>query len=341
MGFSERFFQFLGNSAVAVGSPQGEGIRCVVGCVLLRDKRKSALGRISKCYGPANASRVPTISRLHIGQQPTNQLDIKVLIYCYSIIYSYYSVQRRIEVKAIGAILGTLLLGIGSAGGVGEPIFEAMPELQPDLGFERTTDSDDMVSIADGLYTFLIENGASVLDADRIADDFLEGELPDSANGADPVSSYDVESSGGVTTRTVYPDGSISITFQQREPLTSGMSSPYSISGCSVSVGSGFRSYSNCAVFGGNGLVGMGFHASYTLVDGAYDYISGYRAPYQQCHTHVCDVPYLAGTRLREDSQGKAWVVYYMRSTIGSAASRTSSLSLLVGANSATDSFQY
>ncbi|MCR2043797.1 hypothetical protein NSA23_06645 [Anaerosalibacter massiliensis] len=69
--------------------------------------------------------------------------------------------------------------------------------------------------------------------------------------------------------RYTFPDGSVIET-----KLELPMISPSAVTGGSVSSGSGYTSVRGAKVSTKKGLVGMGFYADYTNVNGAYDYIS-------------------------------------------------------------------
>lgn len=192
------------------------------------------------------------------------------------------------------------------------------------------------------LYQFLTENGVAAPTAERITHSFEEGDLPDSAEGVEPTHTEVTTTTEESITRSFYPDGSVSITGREIRPSLSSdknQITPRGIGGCSVSSGSGYAVYRNCAVYGGNGVVAMGFHATYQFINGGYDKISSHSAPYQQCAAS-CDVPYFAGAKLSENSSGNAYVTYYMRSTI-IAPTRTSQLTLVVGGDRANSSFKF
>jgi hypothetical protein len=195
---------------------------------------------------------------------------------------------------------------------------------------------------AQRLHLFLTENGVESSVADEITHSFEEGDLPDSATGVEPTHTETITNADESITRTFYPDGSVSVTGREiAAPLSTDLGgvTPMAISGCSVSSGSGYYVFRNCAIYGGNGVVYMGFHATYQFINGAYDKISSHNGPYQQCVV-TCDVPYFAGAKLSENSSGNAYVTYFMRSTLATA-SRTSSLTLSVGGDRANSSFSY
>ncbi|WP_299169022.1 hypothetical protein [uncultured Arthrobacter sp.] len=65
-----------------------------------------------------------------------------------------------------------------------------------------------------------------------------------------PVSAVERTTEAFITTITTYPDGSISVSEQEQPQnvqfLDPNVISPMSISGCTVSSGSGYSSRSNC-----------------------------------------------------------------------------------------------
>lgn len=211
---------------------------------------------------------------------------------------------------------------------------------------EDTIQEPEQSDVAE-LHRFLVENGVSIADADRLKDKFVAGKLLDSMRGVEPVNSYKVDDGEAKITRTVYPDGSVSISSLQIEPDENQIGSddseevqPQDVLDCTITSGSGYIVYDGCKVYGSNGLIQMGFTASFGLVNGGYDYISWHGAPYQQCAGAACDTPYLAGAKLEEDNTGSAFVSYFMNVNIGGIASRTASLRLNVGGDTYSSDFQ-
>lgn len=186
----------------------------------------------------------------------------------------------------------------------------------------------------DAFRSFLVENGVSHANVEVILENFQHGRLPDSATGGKPVRIEQIERDDTVVQRAFYADGSVSVSGREVGSADVGLRS---VSSCSVSSGSGYVVYRNCLIFGGNGLVGMSFHANYQIVQGGYDSITWHGAPGQGCMV-TCDTPYFAGMKANENSGGAAYAVYYMRVTYY-IPTRTSVLTLNVGSDSAWTNF--
>lgn len=111
------------------------------------------------------------------------------------------------------------------------------------------------------------------------------------------------------------------------------------IENCTYSGGSGYASYLHCNVSGTNGVVSMGFVASYTLVQGGYDYISNYHTPVIFCIPGNCTEPNFTQVVLNETINGPAGITVttvYSASDIGSL---THILNLVVGNDTAYTTF--
>ena len=176
-------------------------------------------------------------------------------------------------------------------------------------------------------YDFLVENEVDLETAQYLADELSKGNLPDSASGADPIAVETGLSADSFESRAIFADGSVSVTSVGSGGTDSVR--PFALDSCSITSGSGFRNFTNCNVTGGNGLTGMGFTASFTLVQGGYDQITAYYPATQNCAVS-CDTPYLADAKQNEDANSGARVVYFMRSQYW-IPTRTSSLGLYVG----------
>lgn len=242
------------------------------------------------------------------------------------------------------------------------------------LGSENAM-TDTEVNSADTravLNDFLTATGVDGQTRGEILKNLAQGKSPDSMLEVEPVSTREIHRNGNLETVDVYPDGSTSVTLIQERsgefdpsaigPLAAAEAqhaiaassanpnaafstsadgaeiTPMSIGGCTTHSGSGYATRYGCSIYGGNGLVNLGFKASYSIVNGAYDRIFDQYGPYQACTGAVCDVPYLVKWKQYEDSAGRAEVTYYMRYT-ASASSQTARLSLYVGGNSASTSF--
>lgn len=98
---------------------------------------------------------------------------------------------------------------------------------------------------------------------------YAAGGVWDNSSGVAPLSVDDYRV--GITdfVRTVYPDGSVSLTSVERPttPTTDGISSR-AITGCVYNLSTGVASYTNCMVKKNNGVLTEMFHASYARWSG-------------------------------------------------------------------------
>lgn len=199
----------------------------------------------------------------------------------------------------------------------------------------------EAVSAADAgpvaqLKQFWKDNGVDPATVDALVTKFEETGSVDSLAGAVPPASVKTVVLNGVKKSVqVYPDGSVVTTSQEVET-----SRARSIAGCTVVSGSGYRQFQNCRVAGDNGIVGLGFYATYTLVQGAYDNIGAHSGAGATCSFGSCSNPSWARAKTQEDSTGKAIVTEQVTYTTVAGSTTTNQLSLLVGADSATTSFQ-
>lgn len=91
------------------------------------------------------------------------------------------------------------------------------------------------------------------------------GDVFDNSSGVTPVSVTDYRV--GITNyeRSVYADGSVSLTSVEHPttPTASGGISPMGLSGCTYMLSAGVATFSNCKVEKNNGVLTMMYHASY------------------------------------------------------------------------------
>jgi hypothetical protein len=159
----------------------------------------------------------------------------------------------------------------------------------------------------------------------------------------EPITSKTIERVTDTAVVSTYSDGSISVTTQQKPVVwapkpgtvtTQGSS----ITGCSVTSGSGFRGFANCKVQGNSGLIGFGYYLSYTLVQGGNDYIrESYGATTQCVYPAACDQPFKDRQKLKEDAAGNAGVSYGMHASLGTTV--TYYLTTNVGHDAASSKF--
>ena len=98
---------------------------------------------------------------------------------------------------------------------------------------------------------------------------YADGEAWDNSSGIAPVSVSEYRQ--GITDyeRSVFPDGSVSITSVEH-PTEDGttVSTRSAISGCTYLLSTGVASYSNCKIEKNNGVLTMMFHANYYQYSG-------------------------------------------------------------------------
>ncbi|MCR2818829.1 hypothetical protein NQ166_08295 [Microbacterium sp. zg.Y1090] len=110
---------------------------------------------------------------------------------------------------------------------------------------------------------------------DALVDKLLSGEPLDSMTGAAPVSTNTTVESGFEVTENVYADGSVSINrIEIAKPAPApGTITPFGVSGCSTSNGSGVVRKTNCLIDRWDGIVQQNFRADFTFVNNGYDRI--------------------------------------------------------------------
>jgi hypothetical protein len=203
---------------------------------------------------------------------------------------------------------------------------------------------------------FLQHYGVSATVREGIVEGLKEGRLPLSdVPGSRPVSARVQQSGAFVETVSTFADGSITVAsvqvlpgevvdpsaavLQVALPSTKGASaSSASITGCSVTSGSGYSTRTGCLVKGSGALVDNWFYATYTYVQGANnDYISKTYNAGASCGWS-CSIPSKSNEQLKETAYLNAGVTY--RGTWSSPVSTaTTYLTLNVGDNTSSASF--
>lgn len=144
---------------------------------------------------------------------------------------------------------------------------------------------------------------------DQLIDELLEGELWDNNSpDAVPVSVEDWSTETETVTVERFGDGSIGVqSMEIPQYVPEGTISPYaSLTGCSYSGGSGYSVASNCSISHKWGNVGIGFIASYQIINGAYDSITYLGPTTQTCAIGSCTRPEYVVSRLNETGSGPA-----------------------------------
>jgi hypothetical protein len=253
------------------------------------------------------------------------------------------------------AVIGLALAGFIAAqpdhAANGSEILPSSSSTRSVLGPLNTKDRDHLAS-------FWEANGVSRRVQADLFNQLDRGIWPQSSTGElMPIATETFHRNGNIETVQTWPDGSIAVSaaqvtegkfnpksfgFNTLEEMNaeSAFAVPNNIINCSVMSGSGYKTYKNCAVVGTTATIAEGFMATYTLVQGASDYITSHGGPFQACGGAVCDTPYFAGADLTEGSDGEAYVAYYMRWTGANVSSFTASLNLHVGGDSAITSFR-
>lgn len=144
-------------------------------------------------------------------------------------------------------------------------------------------------------------------------------------------------------TRIVYPDGSITVTGIEGGEIINVPQSRASISGGSVSSGSGYSTRKGAKVYHNSGFLNMSFYATYTNVQGGYDKIDSVYD--KKCTSYLGNWSYLSFGRqkIKEDANGPArarFEVIYNASIGESNSSGNYYLDLRVGKDSATAVFR-
>lgn len=155
--------------------------------------------------------------------------------------------------KAVWAALATVALSLPlAATASASPVVEA--PLADDIAASRA---------------FMTEYGVPESVQDELIALTLAGGLPLSdVEGAVPESVERVESSSSSVDVSRYADGSISVVEVEKPAASSGIT-PFGISGCSFSSGSGYASYTNCKVHYQSTVFSFGFYANFSIAAGA------------------------------------------------------------------------
>jgi hypothetical protein len=139
----------------------------------------------------------------------------------------------------------------------------------------------------------------------------------------------------------VYPDGSVADSSAQMPAAEKGGDfSTQDILDCTSTTGTGYQSNTNCAIRGSNGVVTIGFKASYTLQQSTYDIITDYNTPsIVACVGGTCSDPGFTQVKLEEGATGDAGITMTTVFSTGDVGSISNILSLVVGHDRATTVF--
>ncbi|RPF28212.1 hypothetical protein [Georgenia muralis] len=167
---------------------------------------------------------------------------------------------------------------------------------------------------------FMTEFGVPADTQDELLASLKEGDLG-LANDPDagPVSVETEVRDGSTFEISRYFDGSIEVT--EREIPTAaepGVITPYAVTGCSVSGGSGYSNYTGCKIHYRTHVFSYGFYANFTLVQGYYnDQITRAYSQFQEYAVgHTRDSWSLRVLKATETSSGPAHAELAIQYTI-------------------------
>jgi hypothetical protein len=177
----------------------------------------------------------------------------------------------------------------------------------------------------------------------RLLGEYHSVGFTDAESGQTPVRTTSSVVGDSIETVNTFADGSIRVdTVQQpqrtlkSEPAWAGGARPSAVENCQATLFSGGENFNNCNVSAVTPAVAIGFYASYTLVQGGYDYIQNKGGSgYEQCFGGVCSVPTFQSWKQSENASGKAYLRYASTYTVGFITT-TNHVRLLVGNDSAS-----
>ncbi len=198
-----------------------------------------------------------------------------------------------------------------------------------------TPDDGDQQSRA-----FMTQYGVDPQTQDDLLQGLAAGILPLSDTpDASPVRSIDTIEPGFIVTINHFADGSVSVLRRETpsDTVEEGHPQARGISGCSISSGSGYQTYTNCIVDYQSTSFRFGFKANFTIVQGSYnDYISSVHSwylSYAILHTYVSHT--LQIDKKNESSSGPALAsLVILFETTGGFLSISRATYLSVGSNS-------
>ena len=236
--------------------------------------------------------------------------------------------RSRTKAGIVASVAATALLTLGTAA----PSFASS-------GAVAALDTAEQADLA----AFWTEQGVAASTQADLLDGINAGVLPQSVvGGASPTTETTTDEVGTVTTIQTYPDGSVSVSSTETPydfDEADGVTAPRAITGCESQIGSGYANRNNCNVSGTNGVVTLGFIASYTLAQGGNDQITNHHTPIVACLPGTCSDPGFTQVVLNETAYSNAGIT---ATTVYSAAdygSITHILNFEVGGDSASTSF--
>lgn len=203
--------------------------------------------------------------------------------------------------------------------------------------------AEESVSISRGeeaaSRAFMTEFGVPANTQEELLAALKEGDMG-LANSPDarPVSVETEARDGSTFEISTYADGSIAV-IEREIPVVvkPGTVTPYAVTGCSVSSGSGYSNYTGCKIHYRTHVFSYGFYANFTLVQGLYnDQITRAYGQFQEYAVgHTRDSWSLRVLKATETSSGPAHaelaIVYTVSPGIGQV---TKGVRLKVGGNS-------
>ncbi|MDZ8276526.1 hypothetical protein R2Q81_11290 [Microbacterium aquimaris] len=229
--------------------------------------------------------------------------------------------MRKLSARPIlSTLLGaTLVLGATVGGG---------------LAAHADDDSQDPAfqQIVANVSDFLDTHGVEEATRDTLVAKLESGELLDSQNGSEPVSTSTTTTGGYEVTISTYADGSVS---ESRVELptsaeTPGLVTPFGVTGCSGTA----TSRQGCLVDRWDGVIRQSFRADFTYVTNGYDRIdSVYSSTYNVYGATSSSVTYFGISKKYENASGPARAEYRVSAQLPVFGAASYLLGLRVGAS--------
>ncbi|WP_439693863.1 hypothetical protein ACRQ4B_06440 [Curtobacterium sp. SP.BCo] len=146
--------------------------------------------------------------------------------------------------------------------------------------------------------------------ADALWSKFQKGSLLDSMkSGVDPVSERTQRVGTQQETVRTYADGSVDVSSVEVPKVTpAGGATIMAVGACSGTTSSHYDTvYHNCAAEESNGILTMGFHVTYDIVQGVGDKIVDHSTSYQAASGGTATTPSVTIPRSQENSSGPAY----------------------------------
>lgn len=179
------------------------------------------------------------------------------------------------------------------------------------------------------LRSWFTSQGISVTTQDALIAKLDRGELLDSMTGSvQPVGTTTTETSTELLSRSVYPDGSVSVTSLETPPTTAGARSgtrsfsPQQITGCKESNGGGYVVESNCKVEIATGPYDLWFNATYERYTGGAQIDTANKPNAVVKYGNIVAAPTVSIKRKKQDGSLEAYAqehALYKSTNLGSS----------------------